>query len=1104
MKAAGYGAVVNRGLVVGFLVLFAVMPCAGRLITVDDDGPADFNTIQAAIDNASTGDTVVVAPGRYTGQGNFNISFMSKAITVRSTEPNDPCVVAATVVDCNNGGTGFILTYSADANRALQGLTIINGSASKGGAISWAGEGMISNCVISNCRAGAGGGIFISGILPEPTAGPTISNCVIKSNIANSLNGGGGIYCKWVCATIIDCEIAGNYAALSGGGIYSDGISTITRCIISGNRADVTQNNEGGGGIFCLKGGALITDCLIENNSAFNGGGIFTPMYLTGGRIRPPLPPEKQKTIIRDCIVRENIATDRGAGIFCSNSGGPDYITGCRIHGNRVEQGDGGGAFCEMYSSGFFANCIFSGNTAVNGGGLYSEQVVGDPQITNCTYSGNVATVEGGGLWMVKPWVVNSIFWGNTAGSGSIADAQLTAVENEDVEFNCIQDDDSNDAIVPFGSEDNNNIDEDPMFVSNPDDGGDGWGDNPETPGIDEGANDDYGDLHLRKCSPCINAGPAGWVSEPNSVDIDGQERIIGPAVDMGADEYSPMIVVTRPQAGEVWAAGSNRKIEWYSHDVCGVDVLFSGDGGGDWQVIAGGVSGVSSYMWDVPMGVDSNECVVRVEPGDGNVTARIVNSGIFSVRPYPQRPWSPPGLARRDRSPGAVTGVSSGPEIGCVQWTFETDGAVWSAVTVGGSNIDSRLYVGSEDGKVYGLNFNGKFLWSYDANTAFVGSPAVGYFGMLYAGGEDGWLYALDKQGRLRWTFTTGEGIYSSAMVSGEGQIYAGSQDGVLYSLAGDGSELWSFETAGLGKLKGVIFATPVLGADGSVYVAGLYDPNLYALQPDGEVKWVCNFDRPVDPGDASKGKIGGWPFASPAVGQDGTIYQTLLYDSHLYAIDANDGGIVWATDLADVSSGFFEPNYVQDYCGADGWSSPVVSPDETIYVSFDDPYLRAVSPDGEIIWVKCFGTVGGFTLTVDREDKVYAASDDGFVYVVNSDGEQLGRFEGEGMLSYLVIVRDDLLVVSDSNNRVWAIGERGCDGRRLALHSPADIDGDRAVGYGDLVLLSGNWLSGPAGKQNQDWQGREISFNGDVNRDMYVNFRDFALLAGKWMDGF
>ena len=90
----------------------------------------------------------------------------------------------------------------------------------------------------------------------------------------------------------------------------------------------------------------------------------------------------------------------------------------------------------------------------------------------------------------------------------------------------------------------------DPQFIRDPSDGGDGWGDLPYPPDIDESANDDYGDLHLQPISLAINLGnnallPAdvtdedadGDTAEPIPFDLDGNPRIQHEIVDIGAYE---------------------------------------------------------------------------------------------------------------------------------------------------------------------------------------------------------------------------------------------------------------------------------------------------------------------------------------------------------------------------------------------------------------------------------------------------------------------------------------------------------------------------------------------------------------------------------------
>ncbi|MEL6499139.1 MAG: GC-type dockerin domain-anchored protein [Planctomycetota bacterium] len=83
----------------------------------------------------------------------------------------------------------------------------------------------------------------------------------------------------------------------------------------------------------------------------------------------------------------------------------------------------------------------------------------------------------------------------------------------------------------------------DPLFVRNPDDGGDGFGDDPATPDVDESLNDDYGDLRLRAGSPAIDAGET-FLDFGTIVDLTGNDRYVddpgipGAFIDLGAYEF--------------------------------------------------------------------------------------------------------------------------------------------------------------------------------------------------------------------------------------------------------------------------------------------------------------------------------------------------------------------------------------------------------------------------------------------------------------------------------------------------------------------------------------------------------------------------------------
>ena len=473
-------------------------------------------------------------------------------------------------------------------------------------------------------------------------------------------------------------------------------------------------------------------------------------------------------------------------------------------------------------------------------------------------------------------------------------------------------------------------------------------------------------------------------------------------------------------------------------------------------------------------------------------------------------------------------TGLSEnlGPEIGCVKWQFDTDGPVSASVTVG---FDGRVHIPCEDGKVYTLDANGVLLWSYDVNSPLLSSPTIGPDGTIYVGSESGKLYSIDVNGSLRWTHSTDGPIYSSPAVSGNGDIYICSQNGILQALGPDGSEIWNYEIGGPAQLQGSIFASPAIGTDGTIYIAGLYDPNLYALEPnDGSVKWSCSFEFPADPCDPNSEKKSGWPFASPVVAADGTIYQTFLYDSNLCAIEPNAGTIIWSVDLADPCSGWFELYYFNLYQGqrpppyyqciitdsptnlrcyhiSDSiWSEPVLGPDGTIYVSFDDPYLRAVDPNGSIKWVVPFGSVGGFTLAVGSNGLVYAASDDGALYVVDANGSGVAQFQTVYWLSFPVIAADNMIIVSGinddaeltdyPNSKIWAIKGYGCE----------DLNRDETVNFFDFALLAADWLNCTDTGYPCNYDGNELHLLGDIDEDGYVYLTDVEAMSGRWLEDF
>jgi|GEM_PF-2054257 len=205
-----------------------------ELSILDADGvlnvPAEYGTIQAAIDAAGTGDTVIVAPGSYPE----NIHFIDRDIILTSTNPTDPNIVASTVID--GGGLNTTVRFAGNETAAceLRGFTITGGA---GPGLDGAGINGV------NCLA-------------------RISYCNITGN--TSANKGGGL--KGVNGSISHCRITDNTSGYLGGGLAGC-MGFISNCLIAGNSA----TNVGGGLNNC--DGSII-NCTIVNNSAGSGGGV--------------------------------------------------------------------------------------------------------------------------------------------------------------------------------------------------------------------------------------------------------------------------------------------------------------------------------------------------------------------------------------------------------------------------------------------------------------------------------------------------------------------------------------------------------------------------------------------------------------------------------------------------------------------------------------------------------------------------------------------------------------------------------------------------------------------------------------------------------------
>ncbi len=132
----------------------------------------------------------------------------------------------------------------------------------------------------------------------------------------------------------------------------------------------------------------------------------------------------------------------------------------------------------------------------------------------------------------------------------------------------------------------------------------------------------------------------------------------------------------------------------------------------------------------------------------------------------------------------------------GKIKWSFKTDGFIYSTPAIS----EDRIYIGSDDGKLYALDKKGNLIWSFDAGEKIRASPSIAENGTIYFGALNGKFYALDKSGNLKWEIITTQGIWicSSAAIGKDGTIYFGADDGKFYAVGIDGRIKWSFPTGG------------------------------------------------------------------------------------------------------------------------------------------------------------------------------------------------------------------------------------------------------------------------------------------------------------------
>ncbi len=441
----------------------ATSPVAGSRRLV----PQNYATIQAAIDSAHNGDTVLVSDGTYYE----NIRFKGKSIVVASTylTTGDTSHIAKTIIDGShatdpNGGSVVCFADNEDTTSVLCGFTITGGTGTsyfgpdgttwrEGGGVfcDSAGAKLVSNNIVLNRVIGGasgGGGVGTVSFGATPLwlvlEDNRITDNYVLGTSGNTWGTGGGVDVNGmsfrVVGNVIERDTAIGVSIAIGGGLNLYGLTTsapFPEGFVQGNifRNNIANGIPSGGdgaatgaGVFCYSTGPVVfTENTFEGNIATAvlngwaiGGGICIDDREAVGPGRKWL---THNQFVGNHVQGQNVENWGGAiDLFHTVA----TVTGNLISANTAAGSNdarGGGIQAIRSSFQIENNIITENQSTTSGGGLQVQNApdVGTEQmIANNTFVGNKATT-GGGLDIVNAANVvafNNILWGDTATTG--------------------------------------------------------------------------------------------------------------------------------------------------------------------------------------------------------------------------------------------------------------------------------------------------------------------------------------------------------------------------------------------------------------------------------------------------------------------------------------------------------------------------------------------------------------------------------------------------------------------------------------------------------------------------------------------------------------
>jgi outer membrane protein assembly factor BamB len=366
--------------------------------------------------------------------------------------------------------------------------------------------------------------------------------------------------------------------------------------------------------------------------------------------------------------------------------------------------------------------------------------------------------------------------------------------------------------------------------------------------------------------------------------------------------------------------------------------------------------------------------------------------AAVTTNAPVPARPVPPPRPSwSHFRGNSALTGVSGDklPEKPAMLWSFKTGGAVKSSAVIG----DDRIFIGSDDGNIYALNYaDGKQLWAFKADSG-VEAPPLLAGNSVYAGSMEGFFYALDaKAGGLLWKVQTDGKITASANAlarsSGPQRVVFGSYDFKLRCLDGEkGTTNWVFES-------GNYINGSCAVSEGRVIFGGC-DSMVHMLAAE-------------DGKEISQTDAGAYIGASVAVA--GNRAYVGHYDNEFLCIDLVHTNVVWR--YRDQEFPFM--------------SAAAVTENRVVFGGQDKTLHCVNRDDGKSVWsFPSQGKIDGSPVVAG--DKVVFGSADGRVYLVSmAEGKELWSYDTGQPIASSPAVAGNRIVIGCDDGNVYCFGEK------------------------------------------------------------------------------